>query len=71
MSKSYRSCRRYKNVKAAAETSENVGNFYIARARVDRTDEQVYRSRMNYYGNTPPHGIVGQLPLPLTGMIRF
>lgn len=70
MAKSYANCRRYKNAKPAKEKSENVGNFYTGRAHVGRSDETMWRNRNNDYGQRP-HGPVGQLPLPITGMIRW
>jgi hypothetical protein len=70
MSKSYATCGRYRNVKADKEKSENVTNFYVGHARLGRSDETMYRNRMNDYGYKA-HGPVGQLPLPMTGMIRF
>jgi len=70
MAKSYACCKRYMNAKPDKEKSENVGNFYVARARVGRSDDEMFRNRLNDYGNKP-HGPVGQLPIPITGMIRF
>ena len=70
MAKSYANCKRYKNVKPNKEKSENVGNFYTAKAKCGRSDDEMWRNRGSDYGKRP-HGPVGQLPLPLTGMIRF
>lgn len=60
---------KLKNVKEK-EKSEDVKNFYVAKARVGRSDEEFYRNRMGDYGNKP-HGDEGPLPLPFTGMIAF
>lgn len=70
MAKCYSKCSRYRNIKPEKEKSENVQNFYVGRARVGRSDDEMWRNRTNDYGNKP-HGPVGQLPIPVTGMIRF
>lgn len=70
MAKSYATCKRFMNAKCDKEKSENVTNFYVGTARVGRSDEEMFRNRGNDYGKRP-HGPVGQLPLPLTGFIRF
>lgn len=63
----YTNCRRYKNVKPRAETSENVGNFYVARAKVGRSDEEMYRNRQNDYGNKPAPEDGDNLPIWISG----
>jgi hypothetical protein len=70
MSKSYGSCKRYKNVKPDKEKSENVGNFYVQRPRVGRSDDEMYRNRHNDFGNKS-RGDNGPLPMAYTGMIQF
>lgn len=66
----YCSCKRYRNVKPDKEKSEDVGNFYVAKARVGRDDEEFYRNRRNDFGNKA-HGDEGPLPVRLSGMIAF
>ncbi len=61
--------KKHKTVKDK-EKSEDVKNFYVARAKVGRSDEEMYRNRRGDYGKKP-HGTEGPLPIPITGMIVF
>ena len=66
----YASCKKHCNVKPDKEKSENVGNFYVARARLGRSDEEMYYNRRNDFGNKS-RGDRGPLPVRFSGMIAF
>jgi hypothetical protein len=62
--------KKHKKVKPNPEKSENVGNFYTARVKLNRSDEEQFRNRRGDYGNKPhPEG--GIAPFPLSGTIEF
>ncbi len=54
------------NATYKSKHSEDVKNFYVRRPRMNRTDEQMYRSRTNDYGKKP-HGDEGPLPIWISG----
>jgi hypothetical protein len=70
MAKSYASCKRYRNIKPDKEKSENVGNFYVQRPRVGRSEDEMYRNGHNDFGNKAS-GDNGPLPMRFSGMIAF
>ena len=64
----YKSKRKMK--KECSCHKEDVGNFYTARPRMGRDDEQMFRSRRGDYGKKRhPEG--GLHPIPLTGTFEF
>ncbi len=68
---SYTTCRRYKGKKGKPSVHvENVTNFYTRRPEMGRSTETMFRNMRSDYGNRP-HGPVGQMPIPITGMIAF
>ena len=60
MAKGYGSCRRYKNCKPDAEKSEDIGSCYTGKAKLGRSDEEMYRNRRNDYGRIvgPDNGLL-------------
>ena len=68
---SYTTCRRYKGKKGKKSVhTENCQNFYTRRPNMGRSEGEMWRNGQSDYG-VRPHGPVGMLPIPITGMIKF